>query len=166
MIVVGALRRGQRGQRVAVRDRERRSAEHAADLGLVEAREPRRAEREQELVRQAAVRVVGREQDLLRRHLAHQVEQVDDAPQRGVEEDAGHVREVACEAAEVGDAGVGDDQADVGVAVDERREVVADRRQAAAAVDQDRDVALDREREDRRRGARRRARTSGRGDGA
>ena len=44
--------------------------------------------------------------------------------------------------------GVGDDQPDVGVAVDERGEVVADRRQAAAAVDQDRDVALDRERED------------------
>ena len=35
-----------------------------------------------------------------------------------------------------------------GVAVDERGEVVADRRQAAAAVDQDRDVALDGERED------------------
>ena len=58
------------------------------------------------------------------------------------------MREVPCQAAEVGDAGVGDDQPDVGVAVDERREVVADRRQAAAAVDQDRDVALDRERED------------------
>ena len=52
------------------------------------------------------------------------------------------------EAAEVGDSCVRDDQADVGVAVDERCEVVADRRQAPAAVDQDRDFALDRERED------------------
>ena len=60
----------------------------------------------------------------------------------------GHVREVARQAAEVGDAGVRDDQPDVGVAVDERGEVVADRRQPAAAVDQDRDVALDRQCED------------------
>ena len=136
-------------QRRAVRDRERGAAEHPADLGLVEARELCRAEREQELVRRAAVGIVGREQDLLRRHLAHQVEQVDDAPQGGVEEHAGHVGEVAGEPAEVGDAGVGDDQADVGVAVDERGEVIADRRQPAAAVDQDRDVALDRESKDR-----------------
>ena len=58
------------------------------------------------------------------------------------------MREVACEPAEVGDAGVGDDQADAGVALDESCEVVADRRQPAAAVDQDRHLALDRERED------------------
>ena len=59
------------------------------------------------------------------------------------------MREVACEPAEIGDARVGDDQADAGVALDERCEMVADRRQPAAAVDQDRHVALDREREDR-----------------
>ena len=58
------------------------------------------------------------------------------------------MREVAGQAAEVGDAGVSDDQADIGVAVDECRQVIADRREAAAAVDQDRDVALDGERED------------------
>ena len=138
-----------RRQRAAVPDRESRATEHPADLRLVEAREPRRAQREQELVRQPAVRIVGCEQDLLRRHLPHQVEEVDDAPQGGVEEHPGHVREVAREAAEVGDARMGDDQANVGVAVDERGEMVADRRQPAAAVDQDRDVALDREREDR-----------------
>ena len=51
--------------------------------------------------------------------------------------------------AEVGDPGVGDDQADARVALDEGREVVADRRQPAAAVNQDRHLALDREREDR-----------------
>ena len=95
-----------------------------------------------------AVRVVGREEDLLRRHLAHQVDQVDDAPERGVEEDARHVREVARQPAEVGDARVRDDQPHARVAVDERGEVVADRRQPAAAVDQDRDVPLDRDGED------------------
>ena len=52
------------------------------------------------------------------------------------------------EPAEVGDASVGDDQPNIGVAVDERREVIADRGEATTAVDQDRDVALDRERKD------------------
>ena len=122
------LRCRERRERVAVRDRQCRSAEHPANLLLIESREPCRAERKQERVRQPPIRVVGREQDLLRRHLAHQVEKVDDAPHRGVEEDAGHVSEVACEAAEIGDAGMGDDQANALVPVDERREVVADRR--------------------------------------
>ena len=63
---------------------------------------------------QAAVRVVRREEDLLRRHLAHQVDEVDDAPQRCVEEHARHVREVPCQGSEVGDARVRDDQTDVG----------------------------------------------------
>ena len=52
--------------------------------------------------------------------------------------------------AEVGDAGVGDDQLRVRVAVDEAREVGGDRRQAAAAVDQDRHPPLGRDREDGR----------------
>ena len=95
------------------------------------------------------MRIVGREQDLLRRHLAHQIEKIDDAPERGIEEDSRNVAEVPSEPAQIGDARVGDDQANVGVAVDECGEMVADRRQAAAAVDQDRDVALDREGEDR-----------------
>ena len=42
----------------------------------------------------------------------------------------------------VGDAGVGDDQRRLGVAVDERAQARGDRRQAAAAVDQDRHAAL------------------------
>ncbi len=113
-----------------------------------------------------SVRVVRREQDLLGRDLPHQVDEVDDAPHRGVEEDSRHVREVAGEPAEVGDACVGDDQPDAGVALDERGEVVADRRQPAAAVDQDRDVTLDREREDGVEPLVADARTSGRGDGA
>ena len=46
-------------------------------------------------------------------------------------------------AAEIGDAGVSDDQLHSLVAFDELGEVVADRRQPAASVDQDRDVALD-----------------------
>ena len=126
----------------------RRLAEHAANVGLVEVRQPRRAKRKQERVRQAAVRIVRREQDLLGSDLPHQVDEVEDAPHRGVEEHSRHVCEVAREPAEVGDAGVGDDQPDTGIALDEGCEVVADRRQSAAAVNQDRHVALDRERED------------------
>ena len=60
----------------------------------------------------------------------------------------GNLCEVARQAAEVGDTRMRDDQANVGVAVDEPCQMVADRRQAATAVDQDRDVSLDRERED------------------
>ena len=88
---VGALRRRQLGQRVAVHDRERRLPEHAADLAS--RRSARAAPRGARAgaIRQPAVGVVRREEDLLRRHLAHQVEEVDDAPQRGVEEDARHV---------------------------------------------------------------------------
>src|SRR5205814_6695803 len=43
-----------------------------------------------------------------------------------------------------------DDQLGFRVAVDERRELVADRRQPAPAMDQDRDATLGRKREDRR----------------
>ena len=53
------------------------------------------------------------------------------------------------ERGEVGDAGVGDDQRRP-VAVDEPRERVRDRRQAAAAVDQDRHLPIGRQLEDRR----------------
>ena len=59
-------------------------------------------------------------------------------------------REVPGEAGQVGDAGVRDDQLRVGVALDEAREVVGDRRQPAPAVDQDRNAALGGQREDRR----------------
>ena len=74
--------------------------------------------------------------------------------------------EVAGEPGEVGDARVGDDQLRLGVAVDEPREVVGDRRQAAAAVDQDRHAPLGRELEHRARAARRSAGTSARAGGA
>ena len=61
----------------------------------------------------------------------------------------GHAREMSRQAGHVGDAGVGDDQPDALVALDEGGEMVGDRRQPAAAVDQDRHVALDGDREDR-----------------
>ena len=116
--------------------------------GVAEPRDPCSSECEQQLVRAASVRVVGREEDLLWCHLAHQVHQVDHSPERRVEEDPRNVREVTCQPAQVGDTRVGDDQANVGVAVDERSQVIPDRGQSTTAVDQNRDVALDRERED------------------
>jgi hypothetical protein len=79
-----------------------------------------------------------------------QAEQVDRAPDGGVEEDSRHAREVAGQRAEVGDPAVGDDQLRAGVALDEPVQVVGDRRQAAPAVDQDRHTALGGELEDRR----------------
>ena len=54
------------------------------------------------------------------------------------------------EPGEIGDAGVRDDQLRRRVCVDEAREVVGDRRQAAAAVDEDRYAPLGRDREHRR----------------
>ena len=78
------------------------------------------------------------------------VEQVDRAPDGGVEEDARLAAEALGERGQVGDPAVGDDQLRLGVGLDEPREVVGDRREAAAAVDQDRDAALGGELEDRR----------------
>ena len=97
---------------------------------LVEAGGPRGAQRDQQRARLLAVRVVGRVEDLLGRDLAEEVEQVDRAPGRGVEEDAGLAGEVAQRGAEVGDAGVGDDQLRLGIA---RRRGARGRRRSAAA---------------------------------
>ena len=56
------------------------------------------------------VRVVARVDDLLGRDLAIEVEEVDRAPRRGVEQDALAARHAARERGEVGDPAVGDDQ--------------------------------------------------------
>ncbi len=89
-----------------------------------------------------AVRVVAGVHDLLGRDLAVEVEQVDRAPGRRVEEDALAARHAAGELGQVGDAGMGDDQRRLRVAVDERAEPGGDRRQTAPAVDQDRHSVL------------------------
>ena len=78
-----------------------------------------------------------------------EVEQVDRAPGRRVEDDALAAGHRLGEVRHVGDAGVGDDQVRLGVALDERREPGRDRRQTAAAVDQDRHAPLGRELEHR-----------------
>src|SRR5207244_12822201 len=70
--------------------------------------------------------------------LVVEVEQVDGAPDGGIEEDAGLAGETLRERGEVGDPAVGDDQVRLRKALDEAREVVGDRRQPAAAVDEDR----------------------------
>ena len=77
-----------------------------------------------------------------------EAEQVDGAPDRCVEVDAGASAEAACEACQVGDACVRDDELRVRIAVDEAGEMVGDRRQSAPAVDEDRDAPLGRDRED------------------
>ena len=147
--VVGAARRRERQARLAGQRSARAAAEHRAHLRLVESGQPCRPERDQERGGLLAVRVVGGEQDLLRRDEAEEVEQVERAPDGGVEEDAGPAAEVVRERGQVGDAGVRDDQLRL-VARRQARELVRDRRQAAAAVDQDRHVAVGGELEDRR----------------
>ena len=97
------------------------AGEHRAQLVVVVAGEARGLERDQERRRLLPVRVVARVDHLLRRDLAVEVEQVDRAPRRRVEEDA--LAAAPCSAAsarQVGDAGVGDDQRRLRVAVDER----------------------------------------------
>ena len=75
------------------------------------------------------------------------VQQVDRAPDGGVEEDAGAPGERVRERREVGDPAVGDDQLGVGIRLHEAGQLLGDRRQAAAAVDQDRNAPLGSERE-------------------
>ena len=84
--------------------------EHRPQLAVVEPGRPRRAHGEQERVRLAAVRVVGRVDDLLGRHEPVEVEQVERAPHRRVEEDPGPPGEVPRHRGEVDDPRVRDDQ--------------------------------------------------------
>ena len=126
----GALRLRRLERRLAVRDPVRVAGEHVGDLRLVRPASARGAQRDQERLRLHAVRVVRGVDDLLRRHEAEEAEQVDRAPDGGVEEDARLAREVAGEPGEVGDAGVRDDQRRLRVLVDER---VRGRRRSAAA---------------------------------
>ena len=144
-----AERVGRLGKRLAVGEPVRVPGEHAAKLLLGEPGAVRGAERDEQRARLLAVREVGRVDDLLGRDAAVQVEQVDRAPGRGVEEDVLPARHHRREVRHVGDSRVGDDQRGVGAPVDELREAVRDRRQAAAAVDQDRHAPLLGEREHR-----------------
>ena len=140
---------GELGQRLVVGDAARVLAEHAAEAVVVEPGHPRGADREEQRVRLAPVGVVGRVDDLLRRELAEEIEQVDRAPDGRVEEDARDPSQPPGEPGHVRDAGVRDDQPDALEAAHERLEVARDRRQAASSVDQDRNRALEGELEDR-----------------
>ena len=97
-----------------------------------------------------AVRVVGGVEDLFRRDESQQPEQVDRAPDRGVEEDAALAREAGGEVGKVGDARMGKDQLNAGVRVDEALESGSDRRQTTTGVDEDRHAALGGQGEDGR----------------
>ena len=119
----------------------------ARKLPFVEPGGPGGAQGDQERARLLPVRIVGRVQHLLGRDLPVEVEQVDRAPDRGVEEHAGRPGEVRRQPGKIGDARVRDDQLRVGVALVEPGEVVGDRRQPAPAVDQDRHPVLGRDRE-------------------
>ena len=144
---VGPSRCRERLELLPVDHPARASAEHEPELLVVEAGELRRPDRDEQRVRLAAVRVVGRVEHLLRRDLAVEVEQVEPAPDGRVEEDARDAAEPPGEPGHVGDPRVRDDELDALVAPDERLEVLGDRRKPAAAVDEDRHGPLDRERE-------------------
>ena len=134
---------------VTVRDPRGRVVEQGAHLVVVQPGRAGRAHRHQQRVGLAAVRVVGGVDDLLGRHEAVEVEQVERAPDRRVEEHPRPPREVPGHRREVDDPRVGDDQRGRRMAVEKPAEGVGDRRQPSAAVDQDRDAPLGGQREDR-----------------
>ena len=105
---------GPRGAAAAAAPRRGRSAcaaaEHRPQLALVEACHPRRAQREQQRGGLLPVGVVGGVEHLLGRDEAEEVEDVERAPDRGVEEDARMAGEAAGERRQVGDPAMGDDQ--------------------------------------------------------
>ena len=105
---------GRLGKRLAVGEPVRVAGEHAAKLLLGEPGAVRRAERDEERARLLPVGEVGGVDDLLRRDAAVEVEQVDRAPGRGVEEDVLAARHRRREVRQVGDSRVGDDQRGVG----------------------------------------------------
>ena len=139
----------QRGRLLVVGDARRRAAQHVADLLLGEAGAHRRPQGEQQGAGLLPVRVIRCVQHLPGRDAAEHVQEVDRAPDRGVEIDARSAGEAFGEGGEIGDAGMRDDQGRLGVGVVEPAEVVGDRRQAAPAVDEDGDAPLGGEREDR-----------------
>ena len=93
------VRRARLERRLAVGDPVRVAGEHVRSCVVVEPGDERGAQRDQERRRLLAVRVVGGVEHLLGRDEAVEVEQVDRAPDRGVEEDAGLAGEVAASAA-------------------------------------------------------------------
>jgi hypothetical protein len=74
-----------------------------------------------------------------------EVQEVDRAPDRRVEEHALPSGEAARESPEVGDARVSHDQLGPRVGLHEPGQIVSDRRQTAAAVDEDRHAAVGRQ---------------------
>ena len=125
---VGALRLRRLERLLAVRDPVRVAREHVPQLPVVEARDAGDARRKEQRAGLLAVGVVRGVDDLLRRHEPQQPEQVDGAPDRGVEEDAALAREAVREVGEVGDAGVGEDELGPLVRVDESLERLRDGR--------------------------------------
>ena len=102
--VLRPARRRQRQRLLASCDPARAAAEHRAELRVVEAGHPGRAQRGEQRGRLRPVRVVGGVEHLLGRDEPVEVEQVERAPDGGVEEDAGPAGEMARERGEVGDA--------------------------------------------------------------
>jgi len=109
---------------------------------------PGGTDRVQQRARRSRVRVVRRVEHLLRRDEVEEAEQVDRAPDRGIEEDSRLARETAGQPGEVGDSRVRDDQLHLRVLADEPCEVIGDRRQATPAVNEDRHASLRRQCED------------------
>ncbi len=138
----------ERSRGLAVRDASSRAAEHVAKLVLGEPGEPRRPQREQKGAGLLPVRIVGGVEHLARRDAREHVEEVDGAPDGGVEVHARAPGEALGERGEVGDSGMRDDERRFWVEVVQPPKVFGNRRQAAPAVDEDRHAALGGECED------------------
>jgi hypothetical protein len=114
---IDPFRRRRLERPLAVRDPIRVTGEHAQDLFVVQLREPRRAQRDQERGRLLSVRIVGGEQHLFGPDEPVEAEEVERAPDGRVEERACLAAEPVRQRGQVGDARMRDDQLRFGVAV-------------------------------------------------
>ena len=127
-----------------------RSAWPEAIRATCSARQPRLQRQTQLRGRGDAGQPVGRvggKHDLARRHKREQRQQVLGDPPGGVEQHVGKIDARAPDPREIGDGGMGEDHAGVGVVARVADHVLAQRRDPAPGVDQDRERALVRERE-------------------
>ena len=93
-------------------------------------------------VERLAVGVVARPEDLAGRHQAEEGDEVGRVPPGGVDEEVRVLGHQPPEPGEVGDRGVGEDEAGARIALRQLQRVAAERRDAAPGVDQDRHAAL------------------------
>ena len=115
------------GRRLPGGDPQRCAAEHVHKVGLGQSCRERGSHCQGQRAGLLAVREVGRVHDLLRRNAAEEVEDVDRAPDRGVEVDAAVTGEELGECREIGDPAVRDDELRLRVRLHEPVQVGGDR---------------------------------------